>query len=285
VQQVNEEGIRFSTTRQSVTPFFDREEERRRLGEAILHRESMLVCGPAGSGKTSLVAGVVNGLPHAVACSTFYVSGIDGLQPLLRALLRKLYEVDDPPLRRQLHAEGIRNETFKAWLRSLPTSRLKGTLYRSAESGRYWVIADHIPPPTHAVAKVVKELARMRDTPVYLLARGQTQAEVGHVTDLFWGDKHHLSLGPLPKPAARALLEYCIRRFGLVGLELEGFREEVLRLSGQVPGTLVKMCALAAEPRYQYGARIKTRLVHIDCMMSRHELLPVSRTLAGHQRP
>jgi energy-coupling factor transporter ATP-binding protein EcfA2 len=282
---VNEEDVNPFRTRHNTTPFFDREKERRCLREAILHRQSLLICGPAGSGKTSLVAEVVNGLPHDVARSTFYVSGIDGLQPLLRALLRELYDVDDPPLRRQLHAEGIRNETFKAWLRSLPTSRLKGTLYRSAESGRYWVIVDHVPPPTHAVAKVVKELARMRDTPVYLLARGQTQAEVGHVTDLFWGDKHHLSLRPLPEPVARALLESCIRRFGLVRLDLEGFREEVLRLSGQVPGTLVKMCALAAEPRYQYGARIKTRLVHIDCMMSRHGLLPASRTLAGDQRP
>jgi len=278
---VNEPGARPA----NPEAWFDREPEARRLHAVFRQRESLVISGLAGAGKTALVAKVLSELPEDVARSTFYVSGIDGLQPLLRALLRELYEVDDPPLRRQLHAEGIRNETFKAWLRSLPTSRLKGTLYRSAESGRYWVIVDHIPPPTHAVAKVLKELARMRNTPVYLLARGQSQAEVGHVTDLYWGDKHRLSLGPLPEPAARALLESCIRRFGLVRLDLEGFREEVLRLSRQIPGTLIKMCALAAEPRYQYGARIKTKLVHIDCLMSRHDVLPVSRTLAGHQRP
>jgi hypothetical protein len=124
-----------------------------------------------------------------------------------------------------------------------------------------------MPPLTHAVAKVVKELVQMRNTPVFLLARGLSEPEIGRVADLYWCARQRMSLGPLPERAARDLLEWCIRRFGLAGLNLEGFREEVVRLSGRNPGTLIKMCALAAKPDYQYGLRVKTKLVHIDSLV------------------
>jgi hypothetical protein len=68
------------------------------------------------------------------------------------------------------------------------------------------------------------------------------------------------------------------RGYGLVGLDLRGFREELLRWSGRLPGAIIKMCALASRPQYQYGGRIKTRLLYIDYQMS---LLPGSSKTAG----
>ena len=252
-----------------VTPTpVGRDSQKARLRQAIQNRQGLLIWGPAGIGKTALVMNVLKNLPPRLAGSTLYKSGAGGLQPLLRALLRRLYEIKDPTLRRQLRNEGVRKASFNSWLRSQATSRLKGALYRSMESGRYWVFLDHFPPLTHAVAKVIKELVRMRNTPVYILTRGLSEAEVGHVTDLYWSDRQRLSLGPLPGKAARELLESCIRHSGLAHLNLEGFREELLRLSGRVPGTVIKMCSLAAEQRYQYGSQIKTKLIHIDTLVN-----------------
>ncbi|MFZ3363556.1 MAG: hypothetical protein WA153_08945, partial [Candidatus Acidiferrales bacterium] len=57
------------------------------------------------------------------------------------------------------------------------------------------------------------------------------------------------------------------RKFGLSSLDLEGFREEVLRLSAHLPGSIVKMCELAAEPRYHYGDQVKVKLVHLDYLL------------------
>jgi hypothetical protein len=124
------------------------------------------------------------------------------------------------------------------------------------------------PPLTLAVAKVVRELVWMRNTPVYLVARGSGPEEVGHAANMYWDERQRLILEPLHGSAARELLEWCIRRFGLARLNLDDFREAVLSMSGHNPGVLVKMCELAAEPRYHYGSRIKTRLIHIDCLMS-----------------
>jgi len=264
-------------------PLIGRAVEYQKLVEALERCESLLISGPAGIGKTALVMRVLEDHPVAAAGSIIYLSGVGGLRPLLCALLRRLYEIEDATLRRQLRNEGVAKATFSSWLQTHRASRLRGALYRSMEGGQYWVFLDHIPPLTLAVAKVVKELTRMRETPVYILARGLSEAEVGHVTDLYWSDRQRLSLGPLPARAARDLLEWCIRRFGLARLDLNGFRQEILHLSGHNPGTLIHMCALAAEPRYQYGSQIKTKLIRIDTLVSGYNsLAPPKLTESTH---
>ena len=179
-----------------LPPLVGRVLEAQKLREALARRESLLIWGPAGIGKTALVMEVLNSLPSPLARSAIYLSGADGLQPLLRSLLSRLYEAGDSTLRRQLHAEGIHKGTFHSWLKSLSTSRLRGALYRSAEQAHYSIVLDHMPPLTHAVAKVIKELVQMRNTPVYILARGPSEAEVGQVTGLYWSDRQRLAARP-----------------------------------------------------------------------------------------
>ena len=246
----------------------DRKAESLRLHQAIRRRESLLICGPAGVGKTTLISKVLAELPEDLARSAISVGGLVGLQPFLQALLQNLHEAGDSTLRKQLRAKGVGGGGFKSWLKSQSTSRLKGAVYRSMQLASYWVFLDHVPPLTLAVAKVVRELVWMRNTPVYLVARGSGPEEVGHAAKMYWNESHRLILEPLRESAARELLEWCIRRFGLARLNLDDFREAVLSMSGHNPGVLVKMCELAAEPRYHYGSQIKTRLIHIDCLMS-----------------
>jgi hypothetical protein len=197
----------------------------------------------------------------------FYLSGVDGVQPLLRWLVQRLYECGDVTLRRQLHLEGIRYNTFKSWLKRQPTSRLKGAVYRSMEKANYWLFLDHFARLTHAEAKIVRELLWMRKTPVLLLARGSAENDIGEAAGIYRSNQLQVSLGPLPTQPARELLEHCVQEMGLEALDLAGFREEVLRLSGLVPGLIVRMCHLARAPKYQSGLRPKTKLIHIDCLM------------------
>ncbi len=255
----------------------DRKAESLRLHQAIRKRESLLICGPAGIGKTALISKVLAELPKDMARSAVSVNGFVGLQSFLRALLQNLHEAGDPTLRKQLRAEAVGGGGFKSWLKGQRTSRLKGAVYRSMKMASYWVFLDHVPPLTSSVAKVVRELVSMRGTPVYLVARGSSQKEVGHAVKTYWNGRERLNVGPLPESAARELLESCIRRFGLARLNLDGFREAVLSMSGYNPGVLVKMCQLAAEPRYHYGLRIKTGLIHIDYLMSLNGRNPQTR--------
>ena len=257
------------------TPVFvDRENEARRLEESILKREGRVISGPAGIGKTALVLKAIGGLPAELARHCLYVVTFKDLQGLLRQLVSSLYESKDPNLRQQLHLEGVTNLNFEPWLRALSSGRLKATLFRTVERGDYRVFLDHLPPLTRAVAKVIKELFWMRNTPVYLLVQNELAQHLYNFYSFFyWGDRERLTLQPLPGAAAAELLKSCIERFGLSRLELEDFRDEVLELSKRVPGAIVKMCSLAADPRYQYESGIKIKSVYIDYLMSGHDLL------------
>jgi len=253
--------------------FVDRDNEARRLHEAILKRENRVICGANGIGKTALVLKVIRGLPPELSGRCLYVGTFKDIQDLLRKLIYALYELQDPALRQQIHSEGVNSLSFEGWLKALPSSRLKGTLFRTVEKGDYRVFLDHLPPLTHAVAKIIKELYWMRKTPVYLLIHDEMAQRLYQFYHFFyWGDRERLTLQPLSFEAAAELLERCIQRFGLSPLELSDFREEVLELSKQVPGAIVKMCSLAADPRYQYESRIKIKSVYIDYLMSGHNL-------------
>src|ERR1035441_10599468 len=108
--------------------FVARESGARRLDEAIRNQASLVICGPAGIGKTALVSKVIQGLPPDMAARCLYLGGTKDLPDLLRQLVRGLYDRNDPNLRHQLHAAGISALTFEAWLKAQSTSPLKGTL-------------------------------------------------------------------------------------------------------------------------------------------------------------
>ncbi len=254
--------------------FVGRKEELGFLRNAITSRKSLLISGSPGAGKTMLTLKALSELPDTFRRNCLYVSGMKGLQDLLRQIVHLLFDVNDPALRGRLRREGVSPAAFKVWLGSQATTHLRGALYQAAREGQYWLFLDHLPPLTHAISRVVKELVRMRSTPVYLLARGFTEREIGHVTDIYWGDPHQLALGALPGASARELLEDCIQHFALSRLDLEDFRKEILHFSGCLPGAIVQMCALASEPRYQYGSQIKTKLIHIDYLMRGQRLSP-----------
>ncbi len=266
--------------------FLGREHESHRVEEAFRNGESMMISGPADIGKTALIRHVLRGLPKDVGSQYLYLAGFKNLQDLLRKLLTSLYQARNVVLRHQLRAEGISGRNFEAWLKKVSSPRMKGALYRAIEHSDYRVILDHVPPQTRSTAKVIKELFWMRHTPVYLLVRDEYEHRVDQLSHFFyWGRRERLALRPLPKPVARELLEQCIWRFRLSAFDLDDFREVVLDLSGCVPGAIVKMCALAGNKRYQYGRRIKTKLVHIDYLMSGSSLRSqVGRTACGRAK-
>ena len=246
--------------------FVGREKERDRLREAILSGHSLMICGPTGAGKTALVMKAISELSPAHQNSCLYMGAVKDLQEMLRGLIRTLYEADDIRLRRELYAAGTSKTAFDGWLRNLPANRLRGTLYRAVDGAGYHVFLDHVGHLTTAMARVIKELFWMRQTPVYPVFSKEPEPRI--ISRVFyWGEREELQVGPLPLSAARQLLEYCIQRFGLVRLDLEGFRDEVLELSHLLPGAIVGMCELASKPQYQCESRIKIKLIHIDYLM------------------
>ena len=227
----------------------------------------MLILGPAGIGKTALVLKFLGELQPGSRSSFLYVGQSSGLHDLVRSLVQKLFESRDPSLRAQLRSEGIHSGAFKGWLDAQSSSRLKGSLYRAADSGNFWIFLDHVQVYSEAVAHVVEELVQMRNTPVYLLTRKTASDEGGRLAKIYWSNQQRITLRPLGRPDSAKLFDLCAGRFRHIKMNFHELRPEILRLSGGVPGAIVSMCELASRPRYQIGSRIKSNLIRIDYLM------------------
>lgn len=248
-----------------------RREERRSLGVAIQKRESRLVWGPMDSGKTALIKTVISELPEVEQRSCVFWTGAASGKQLLSHFVGQLYEKGDSYVRRKVHTDGATEASLHRWLNKQSSLRLRGILFTALTAGDYRFFIDHFPPPTHNMARLMKEIMFRCGTPIYLIARGISQQEIGYAWSLYWNDSLRLHLGPLPKRHARELLELCVNKFGLNSLDLEDFREDVLHLSGLLPGSILKMSRLAANSKYHYGDRIKTKLVHVDYLLQSNQ--------------
>jgi len=228
--------------------FVGRDTELARLRAAIERRESLAIWGPADAGKTALVRRVIAGLPREIARQCVYLPVRAAPQQMLRQLLEDMHAAGDEFLAGKFRGETGRGASFAQWAKRQTSLRMRGLLYRAAQEGKYRVLLDEVVGLSDAFARIVKELTWMRETPVYLIARGCGETELGRAARLYWNDDLRLPVGPIPLPAAKVLVEHCIRRFGLSRAHLyDG------------PGQPLA--------EYHFGGRVETRLLHVDYMM------------------
>jgi hypothetical protein len=244
-----------------------RESEMRRLQTALRKRQSQLIWGAADAGKTLLITRALSDLSEVERRKCICWTGAASRRQLVEHLIRGLYLAGDPLVRKKVHADRSGDATLTRWIGEQSGLRLRGILFTAAEQGEYRFFVDHLPPASHTIAHLIKDLMYRTKTPVYLTGHGYSQGEIGYAWSLYWTHEYRIPLGPLSEAPARELLEMCIQRFGLGALDLGGFREDVLHLSGHLPGSIVKMCELAADPRYHYGDQVKVKLLHVDYLM------------------
>jgi len=244
-----------------------RESEMRSLRGALRKRQSRLIWGATDSGKTFLIAKTVAELPESERRKCIRWSGPASRRQLTEHLVRGLYLAGDSLVRKKVHADGYNEATLARWAAAQSVLRLRGILLTAAEQGEYRFFLEHLPPASHAFAQLLREIVNRTKTPVYLAAHGYSQGEVGFAWSLYWTDEYRIHVGQLSESAARELIEICVKRFRLESLDLEEFRDTLLHVSGHLPGSIVKMCKLAADPRYHYGEHVKMKLLHVDYLL------------------
>ena len=258
---------------QLLGPLIGREAEVRQLHAAVRKRQSRLIWGAADAGKTFLVAKMLLELPENERRKCICWSGPASRRQLIECLIGGLYAAGDSFVRMKVHADHFDDSTLTRWIGRQSALRLRGILFTAAERGDYRFFLDHASRISHAFAQLLKEIMYRTKTPVYLTGQGYSQAEVGDAWSLYWTDEYRIRLGPVTDAAARELMEVCIHRFGLASLDLGDFRDDLLRLSGHLPGSIVRMCAMAADPHYHYGDQVKMSLLHVDYLMHGNRFL------------
>jgi len=261
--------------------FVGRQTELSKLGQAIRKRESLLVWGVSDSGKSALVSKAISQLPDRTARRCICASGNGSPQDILRNIAEGLAE--DPLFRSKFKADTGFGASFSAWVKHQTSLRLRGLLYRASGAGEYWIFLEDLTPMTHILVRIVKELMWNQKTPIYAIAPGWTYNELGLAAQLYWNDRQRLHIGALSATAAKELLEWAIRHYGLSRLDLEGFREDILEFSGMLPGAIVRMCAAATDSHYHFQGRIKTKLLHVDYLMNHCETMLGSGSLGRQE--
>jgi hypothetical protein len=244
-----------------------RDEELQNILAAIRKRNSRLIWGAMHVGKTSLIKAAIAALTEAERRTCIYWTGAASRKQLLSHFVGQLYELGNSFVRKKVHADAGTAIGLNRWLHRQTSLRLRGILFTALEDREYRFFVDHFPPLTHNMARLMKEILYGCKTPIYLAARNYSQDEIGYAWSLYWNDKLRIHLNPLSERASRELLEACIGRFGLASLDLADFREDVLRLSGHLPGSIVKMCELAGHSKYHYQDQVKIKLVHVDYLL------------------
>jgi hypothetical protein len=257
-----------------------RKNEVARLRAAIRDRESLLIWGPEDAGKTSLVKNSIAGLPEKDRKRCIYWSGKASVRRLAEELVRGLHAAGDPRVREKMSQRAVGCDLSAAQcFRRQSSGQLKALLYLAAPKGGYSIFLDHMPPATLPMARFLKEIIWRCKTPVCLLARGRDRNQIGCAWSIYFANEFRIEIGPLSESSALELLEQSIRCFRLNRFDLTGFREEILRLSRRLPGSIIKMCELSADQRYHHSGQIKINLVHVDYLMLRDPLH------ATHARP
>lgn len=241
--------------------------ELRRLREAVEKRESLLIHGPRGSGKTRIVRSVIESLPFDQRSGCIYIGSHSSVKDLARLIVAALYEAGDPIVRRKFASGDEASSEFPRVLRKLSSGQLKAAIYAATPKRDYWVFLDDFAPASRAMARFVKEMVWRCRTPVYAIARGCTRKEIGHAWSIYFAREYQLNVGPLAEAAARELLERNIRRWRVEAANLDAFRKEALDASGGLPGAIERICELAADSAYRAGREIKLKLLRMDWLM------------------
>jgi hypothetical protein len=222
---------------QKTLPLIGGNSEIHRMRKSIRQRESLLVLGPAGSGKTALA--------HAMADEdVIYLRYSSTLHDLLTDLARALFQSEHPGRQTSVH--------------------LKGMLYTSLEAEPRVIILDGIDQASFPTYRFLQRLYFTKG--MAFVATARDAICLGALGRLFWDPRATLHLEPLNHVDSMRLFDIAAEQVGLLDLDVHEFRDKVLESARGNPGQIVEMCRMASNPMYVSGRHIKFAPLRIDVL-------------------
>ena len=229
--------------------------EKLRIEQAIRTGESLLVLGPAGSGKTALVSALAASTRGAV-----YVIHRPVLHDMLAALAAALIMSGHPRFERL-----VRNGTSaEKWAGQQTSVHLRGLTWSGLEASPCLLVLDGI---EHSSFQAYRFFQRVYHSPgMRMIAVSRDPLRLGELRRLFWDPRRTVQMLPLSDSDAAKLFDLATDRFRLREFDLADFRPRVLENARGNPGQIVEMCRMARDPQYRSGRHIMFAPLRIDLM-------------------
>ena len=242
-----------------MTPefIFDREGEidslRRRLGK----RQSFLLYGPSGVGKTFLLNRVLPEFPYLL-----YSPGSVSPQTVFRNLAVALLEARAPRLVQVFGARGMEGISAKS------ATALKGIVMDALHEGTYGVVLDHLKLPSYAFAAAMREVMGWGRTAVVTVARSAHMENLGFLQPFYPERSDRFEIRDFPPTVAERFIKEAARRAGLSAENMGEFIERLLEFGQGNPGAILSMLEMAKHPRYRSAEHIKITPLYLDFRMN-----------------
>jgi hypothetical protein len=233
--------------------------ERERVKAALQNRESVLITGPAGAGKTALIDAAIAELPNALDIVQIRYSS--NLHRLLVDLARSLLSAKHKALRDRARP----GADVEKWLSIQTSVHLKGLLWACLEAEPRTIVLDGIDGASFPMYRFLQRMYFADG--MAIIAAARDIGSLGALSRLFWDPRAILHIRPLNHTDSEHLFDVAAKQFGLEQLDVDEFREKVLESAKGNPGQIIEMCRMAADPLYVSGKHIKFAPLRIDVMM------------------
>jgi energy-coupling factor transporter ATP-binding protein EcfA2 len=233
--------------------------EYHRLTIALQKRQPLLILGPAGSGKSTLIAAALANLPRAQGVISIQQSS--NLHDLLVDLARALLNTGHCTFRKLARPR----DDAEKWLSQQTSIHLKGILWTSLEAEPRIIVLDGMAGTGFPMYRFLQRLYFAKG--MALLASARDPVSLGALGRLFWDPRNTIHLHPLNEVDASHLFDLAVARFDIGHLDIEEFRGRALDAAKGNPGKLIEMCRLASNPMYISGRHIKFAPLWIDVLM------------------
>ena len=229
--------------------------EKRRIGEAVRRGESVLVLGPAGSGKTALVRSVAGSVNGAI-----YLPYLPVLHEMLGSMAAALVRSGHSCFARLVKNRRAPEE----WANEQTSVHLRGLIWNGLEAKGCLIVLDGIDGASSQAYRFFQRVYHSPSTMLIAIARDVFR--LGALHRLLWDPRRTIQMAPLTETESLSLFEGAAERFGLSEFDLAGFRPRVLENAKGNPGQIVEMCRMARDPQYRSGKHILFAPLRIDLM-------------------
>ncbi len=236
----------------SRSRLYGRDEELEQLRQLVAGRQSFLLHGPTGVGKTLLLSLVVPDFPDIL-----YSPRNPTPQALYRSLADRLLAAGHP-----IFANSCANSL--ASLQAKSAVSLKGLVRDVLLDSKYLVVLDHLVRPSQLLAHSISELMLNWSVPAITVSRSAHMEDVGFVLPLFADRSEKFTLRNFDLENAHMFAAEWAKREGLTADNLTQFLEKIVEYSEGNPGAIIRMIRLAQDRKYFHANQIKTILLYID---------------------